>query len=104
MVNEEPFTSFASFFALAICLLTASSSLVGLPLPRGLAFCNALESLFRACQMSLRTLSRPSIAQVTTWYPSPQRVAFGRCLFIQASIHLAPSPETVLIDALCSGV
>ena len=51
-----------------------------------------------------RTLSIASMAHWTTWKGSMRRSASGQYSSIQDWIHLAPSPETSCIEALCSFV
>ena len=50
----------------------------------------------------LRTRSSASLIQETMWNESRTRPAFGRCSFTLASIHLAPSPVTIRMEARCS--
>ena len=50
------------------------------------------------------TWSSVPVIQETMWNESSTRSAFGRCSFTLASIHLAPSPVTALMEARCSSV
>ena len=50
------------------------------------------------------TWSSVSVIQETMWNESSTRSAFGRRSFTLASIHLAPSPVTALMEARCSSV
>lgn len=50
------------------------------------------------------TRSRQSVIQETMWNESGTRSAFGQYPATDESIHLAPSPVTILMEARCSGV
>ena len=50
------------------------------------------------------TWSGASLIRETMWNESSTRSAFGRRSFTLASIHLAPSPVTALMEARCSSV